>query len=910
MKTRFRHLTILLIILTLALSLSACGKEEPTPTPVPPTATPTPLPPTAAPTPLPPTDTPTPVPPTPTPVPPTPTPTPIPPTPTPVPPTPEPAADLTAEYTDEEAGFSLQLPEEWEVVSFFGMIFIAESQDAIDAVMVGEMPDLVAIVTVGSPEEMDVDLAEIKGPADLFEETEELPLSEDSEISEVEELEIDGYPAAAAEITNLDLFETDEMMSGYLMAVILADQDRVAMFIGATTPQRWEEMLPTFKAVAQSMTFSEPKIAEMPTGDIELADEPFVNEAKGYSIAYPDGWQSLDMDFAVAFAPDLSAAVSGDLPMAMIVMADTIEDFLDGALVGITEDQLEAVLAMSSSFVGEDMELGEVESFSLNGLSATGASAEMVADDGSPMAGYVVLILGDTHAAIIVAAAPADQWEAFQPTFVAMLDTFTFTGRAAGPTGPTGPAASGKVGQTRASPVPPGEVASALQWDLQVLEVLRGDDAWDALYQASNWNDPPPEGFEYVLVKIAAERIGDKEAKRIGMSGFDITGSEAVLYEAPWLTNPDPELNAELLPGGTTEGWLSFAVREGEENLILVYDSWEWEDGPLYFALEEGAAVQMPDDPSSDGDALAGTSRTEPAEFGVKIFEKPWEAEVLEIVRGDEAYEALMEANTFNDPPSDGFEYILLKLYVRNLSTVEEAKAIDGSMFHVTGEDNVLYRYPYVVEPEPELDARLYPGGDWTGWLAYEIAVGEENLLLAFGNVYDLGEEGRFLALEEGAAVAFPDSIKVMGDQVSGTTPDDPTPAGTIIATEQWEFTVLEVLRSGDAWEALYEASEYNDEPEEGMEYLLVRLNVRNISDEDEPMSVDYDMFDIVGDQREVYDHPYLTVPDPELRAWLYPNGEAEGWVELQVVEGEGGLILILSDAYFSSDKRYLLLEE
>lgn len=899
MKTRFRHLITLLVLLTLALSLPACGKEEPTPTPVPPTATP--VPPTATPTPVPPTATPTPVPPTPTP-------TPVPPTPTPTEP---PALDLTTEYTDEEAGISLQLPEEWAAISFLGMTFIAESQEATDGFMTNEMPDLFGVIVAASSEDMDVDLTDVDEPADLFDEMEDMSLGDDAEIGEIEEFEVDGYPAAAAEVTNLDLYgDLEEPMNGYLVAVMLKDQDRFVMFVGAATPERWEEVRPTFKAITKSLTFFEPQAAEIPAGGWELADEPFVNETKGYSIAYPDGWQSMDLDAMVIFIKDFTSMGSGAMT-AVIVMADTLENFLDGALVGIPEDQLLDVLAVAAgSQMGEDMELGEAESLTVNDLSAVGAEITSTADDGSPIAGYMVLVMSDTHAAMIIAVTPADQWEAFQPTFWAMLDTFTLGGETAGPAGPTGPAASGDVGQTRANPVSLGEMASAAQWDLQVLEVLRGDEAWDALLTASEWNDPPPDGSEYVLVKIAAGRTGDNEAKRIGMSDFDITGSEAVLYQVPWLTSPDPKLDAELLPGGTTEGWLSFAVREGEENLILIYDSWGWAGGPLYFALEEGAAIQIPEDLSSDGDAKVGTSRAEPAGLDVKIFEKPWEVEVLQIIRGQEAYDLLMEANELNDPPGDGLEYILIKLYVRNLDTVEKAQAIGGNMFHVTADNNVLYRYPYAVEPEPELDARLCPGGEWTGWLAYEIGIGEKNPILVFGDVSDLDEKGRFLALEEGAAVAFPASIEIMGDQTLGTSPDDPAAAGTIIATEQWEFTVLEMLRGDDAWDAVYEASEWNDPPEEGMEYVLVRANVRNISDKDEPENCDYDLFSIVGDNKEIYDRPFITEPEPELDAWLYPNGEAEGWVVLQVAEDEGGLILILSDSYFASDKRYLALEE
>jgi hypothetical protein len=888
-----RHIIVFLTFLTLVLALPACSTPEPTatPTPVPPTFTPTPVPPTA----------------TPTPVPPTPTPTPIPPTPTP---TSLPALDLTTEYTSEETGVSLELPEDWVASSFFGLTLVSESQEALDAIMEGETPEVAVILFAASFDTMGIDPAAIESPADLFDAKGFSPfggdeaLSEGWDMGEIVELEIGGYPAAAAEFAS-DV-DSEEEMRGYTVAVFMEDMGRAAAFVGGTAPDRWEETAPTIKAVAHSMTFFEPTAAEIPGGG-ELAAEPFVNGAKGYTIGYPDGWQFMDMDAMVIFVSDLAVMNTG-APTAVIVMADAVETFLEGALVGITGNQLEAVLTLAAGQMGEDIELGEAESFTVNGLPAAGAELTGIADDGTDMAGYLALVLGDTHAAMVMAMSPADQWEILQPTFFAMLDTLTFT---AGTAGPVGPAAGGGVGQTRANPVPLGEVGSAAQWNIQVLEMQRGDDAWDALFTASEWNDPAPEGFEYVLVKVSAMRTGDNESKTIGSIDFAITGSEAVLHEMVYLTNPEPELDAELLPGGTTEGWLSFAVWQGEDNLILVYDeAWEWDDKPIYFALEEGAAVQIPADLSSEGDAQAGTSRAEPAEFGAMIFEKPWEVQVLDIIRGEAAYEALLEANMYNDPPRDGFEYILLKTHVRSLDKMEAAEDVDGSMFHVTGENNVLYLYPYAVEPQPELDARLYPGGEWTGWLAFEVVAEEENLLLVFGDVFDLDEKGRFMALEEGAVVAFPASIEIMGDTTSGTSPDDPAPAGTVIATEKWEFTVLEMLRGADAWDALYAASDYNDEPQEGMEYVLARVKVRNISEEDAPQSVGSSQFGIVGDNKEIYDQVYVTVPEPELDAWLYPDGEAEGWVALQAAEDETGLILILSEYYYSSDKRYLLLEE
>ncbi|MFZ5918120.1 MAG: DUF4352 domain-containing protein [Chloroflexota bacterium] len=906
MKTRFQTILTLLLLLTLALTLSACGKEEPTATPVPPTATP--VPPTA--TPVPPTA--TPVPPTATPVPPTATPTPIPPTPTPEMP---PGQALTTEYTDETAGINLMLPADWVATSFFGLTLISDSQEALDSIMNGETPQIAVILWSSTFEDTGIDPDTLESPAALFETPGLAPfgegeaLAEGWELSDVAEIEIDGYTAAAAEFTSEA--GTANEAHGYAVVVIVEDQERLVVFAGGVRPDSWDELEPTVKAIAHGMTFFEPQAATS-SGEFELADEPFVSQTQGYSVAYPAGWTYLEMGQMAIFVKDMAAAMASDgLPSAVIVMADAKEIFLEGALAGITPDQLGLVLAEAANTMDENIQLGEVEEITVNDLTAAGADLTATTDDGTAMPGYIVLVMNDTQAAIIMAVMPAEDWPAFQPAFLSILDTFTFTGVTASTDGPDGPAASDKAGASRANPVPLGEVASTAEWAIQVQEVLRGDEAWQAILKASDWNDPPTEGFEYALVKVAVERTGSGDARQVSAIDFEITGDAAVLYDMPWLTVPEPELSAELMAGGVAEGWLAFSIQQGEGNLILVYDeAWEWDDQPIYLALEEGASIALPTDLAFEGDARSGASRSEPAAYGSRIFEQPWDVEVLDVVRGDEAYDMLLEANEYTEPPAEGLEYVLLRIYAKNLAKTEEAQSIDGSVFHLTGDNNVLYRYPYVVEPEPNLDVRLYPGGEWTGWLAFEFGVGEENPVLVFGQVYDLDREGRFVALEEGAGVALPSSIEIAGDQTSGASADDPAPSGTVIATETWEITVLEVLRGDDAWDAIYEANEYNDPPDEGMEYVLLRVSMRNISEEDVPELADYGLFELVGDNKEVYEQIYVTVPDPELSGWLYPNGQTEGWVALQAAEGETGLLLIISDSYFSDVKRYLALEE
>ena len=121
------------------------------------------------------------------------------------------------------------------------------------------------------------------------------------------------------------------------------------------------------------------------------------------------------------------ATMSSGAPTAIIVSADAVEAFMGGALAGVSEEQLEAVLPMVAAQLGESFELGEIESFTVGGFPAAGAEGRGIADDGvTPMAGYLTLVLSDAHAAMIMAVSPTEGWETFWPTVEAVMGTFAF----------------------------------------------------------------------------------------------------------------------------------------------------------------------------------------------------------------------------------------------------------------------------------------------------------------------------------------------------------------------------------------------------------------------------------------------------------------------------------------------------
>jgi len=302
------------------------------------------------------------------------------------------------------------------------------------------------------------------------------------------------------------------------------------------------------------------------------------------------------------------------------------------------------------------------------------------------------------------------------------------------------------IGRSRSSPVPLGDVYQTADWELQVLEYKRGNDAWVDIQIASRYNNPPPEGMEYVLVKMRAKNISTEEVtKEINDWSFALTGDRNLVYDGmSWLQSPEPELDAELYPGGETEGWIVMLAFAGDFNLVLIYEGDGDEETLRFFALEgEG----IPYGPVEPCEGIYATTRGEPAPFGEKVCAGSWEVRVLEVIRGADAWAALQAVSGSNDPPGEGMEYVLVKLYARNISLVDRPILISRLHFASVGDKSVVYDSPYVYHvPNPVIGkVKLFPGGEIEGWFTLQCAEGEGSLVAIFEPEYGASA---FLTLE------------------------------------------------------------------------------------------------------------------------------------------------------------------
>jgi len=310
------------------------------------------------------------------------------------------------------------------------------------------------------------------------------------------------------------------------------------------------------------------------------------------------------------------------------------------------------------------------------------------------------------------------------------------------------------IGLSRSIPYPLSDIVSAPNWDVQVVEVKRGEDAWKDIQAANMFNEPAPEGMEYLLVRLHVKSTySDSDEHSISGCDFDMTGDRLIRYTCSMasVVEPDPELDATLFSGGEAEGWAGFVVGQGEGNLILaVNESFNFDENTVrYIALDQAASLSIPSDLAGITPTDLGTERSNPAPRSDRIVTEDWIISVIDVIRGDVAWQMVQEANQFNDPPPEGMEYIAAKIHARYFGTEDTAVSIDGSFFSTTGSANVIYDLPSVVDPEPSLDISLYPGGEYDGWVVLQAAKEEAGVMLIFEPLFDFTDENRrFISLE------------------------------------------------------------------------------------------------------------------------------------------------------------------
>ena len=111
---------------------------------------------------------------------------------------------------------------------------------------------------------------------------------------------------------------------------------------------------------------------------------------------------------------------------------------------------------------------------------------------------------------------------------------------------------------------------------ITVLEVVRGEKAWEAVRQASASNRLPKAGFEYLLTRVRFEFSARTSPSHynydLHAAQFSAASADGREFGAPALVAaPKPELDGTLKPGDGVEGWIAFLVPRNAARPLMVF---------------------------------------------------------------------------------------------------------------------------------------------------------------------------------------------------------------------------------------------------------------------------------------------------------------------------------------------------
>lgn len=104
--------------------------------------------------------------------------------------------------------------------------------------------------------------------------------------------------------------------------------------------------------------------------------------------------------------------------------------------------------------------------------------------------------------------------------------------------------------------------------------ITRGDIANKVIERDDIFNNKALEGKEYVLIKIRFELLKTKNdnSYTINEYYFDIVSNSGNVYDSRSMTvAPKPELDKELYPGASNEGWIAFRIDKTDTKPLLRY---------------------------------------------------------------------------------------------------------------------------------------------------------------------------------------------------------------------------------------------------------------------------------------------------------------------------------------------------
>lgn len=241
------------------------------------------------------------------------------------------------------------------------------------------------------------------------------------------------------------------------------------------------------------------------------------------------------------------------------------------------------------------------------------------------------------------------------------------------------------------------------------------------------------EGFEYVYVI------------------FD----GAVIDELPVDSNGDWEYYSY---GGERSAQLDFSTDESltfGDTDVNIYDL-DYTNTMTYMPNPEAVVEDDTTSESTDATTSQLGQRSNPVPYGETMymsgtftdydadytdFDADLELSVVDTIRGEEAWNIIINENQFNDPAPEGKEYIInrVKLKLLNATSEDLKTSFRSNEFDYISETGASYSSVSVVLPD-KLDVELYNNGEAEGNIVGLVDI-EDKPLLRFNQMFFLETE-------------------------------------------------------------------------------------------------------------------------------------------------------------------------
>lgn len=291
---------------------------------------------------------------------------------------------------------------------------------------------------------------------------------------------------------------------------------------------------------------------------------------------------------------------------------------------------------------------------------------------------------------------------------------------------------------TIGSPVPAGEIADiGAGWRLQVLDTI--GDATALIAAENQFNDPPPPGSQFTLVRVALGYFGKDEPVSAFQPTISAVGTDHTELDNYCGVIPEEmPIFRDVFAGGVLVGNLCFITTAADVPVLKLYGVGDYFDGggEVFLATGPTSAPPMAPllGPRPDGAAL--DERTNATSLGTSaVVGEGWSIAVTGPAR--DITPAVLAENSFNEPPPDGYVFVGVDV------TYSFAGGGSGSTFDVTakavGDGNVELDGNACGVVPGGLDpfADVFDGGTISGVLCFVVPAGQSITLYATAS-YDL----------------------------------------------------------------------------------------------------------------------------------------------------------------------------